>query len=107
MTLDEAIKHAEEVAQDKWYEYQDCLEAHDMESANECVECGNEHEQLAEWLKELRDRRMKTGAWIDADMPIGYYANCSECGYQIDVHENRGYPNYCEHCGARMDGDVE
>jgi len=54
MTLDEAIKHAEEVAKEKGYEVQDCLEVHDMESAMECEKCGEEHEQLAEWLKELK-----------------------------------------------------
>ena len=36
MTLDEAIAHAEEVA------------------AASCDECGEEHRQLAEWLKELK-----------------------------------------------------
>jgi len=40
MTLDEAIKHAEEQA-DKLG----------------CSQCGEEHRQLAEWLKELRQRR--------------------------------------------------
>ena len=54
MTLDEAIKHAEEVVQEKRYEYQDCLEAHDREAAKDCFECGLQHCQLAEWLKELK-----------------------------------------------------
>ena len=39
MNLDEAIKHAEEVANSK------------------CDSCGSEHKQLAEWLKELKARR--------------------------------------------------
>ena len=39
MTLDEAIAHCEEV----------------LESA--CGKCAEEHRQLAEWLKELRERR--------------------------------------------------
>jgi len=40
MTLDEAIKHCEEKAQ--------------------CgTDCGMEHKQLAEWLKELKDLRKK------------------------------------------------
>ena len=37
MTLDEAIKHAEEVAEEK-----------------RCEKCGEEHRRLAEWLKELK-----------------------------------------------------
>lgn len=40
MTLDEAIEHAEE---------QSCKLG--------CTECGKEHKQLAEWLKELREIR--------------------------------------------------
>ena len=39
MTLDEAIAHCEEV------------------SKSACGECAEEHRQLAEWLKELRERR--------------------------------------------------
>ena len=46
MTLDEAIDHCEEVAQE-------C----------ENAECGMEHEQLAEWLKELRAFREVLKKW--------------------------------------------
>lgn len=42
MTLDEAIKHCEEVAEDR------------AGCAEDCVE---EHRQLAEWLKELKRLR--------------------------------------------------
>ncbi len=56
-------------------------------------------------IGNLKEER-KAGKWIADNMGLdGYYANCSECGYQIDVHENRGYPNYCEYCGADMRGD--
>ena len=40
MTLDEAIDHAEEVA-----------------DSVQCQSCADEHRQLAAWLRELRDRR--------------------------------------------------
>jgi ribosomal protein S27E len=39
MTLEEAIKHCEEVAKEK------------------CDVCGAEHKQLVEWLKEIKWRR--------------------------------------------------
>lgn len=39
MTLNEAIQHTEAVADSK------------------CGECADEHRQLAEWLKELKERR--------------------------------------------------
>lgn len=43
MTIDEAIKHCEEVAEEQ--------------EKNECNECAAEHRQLAEWLKELKAYR--------------------------------------------------
>jgi hypothetical protein len=47
MSIDEAIKHAEEVG-------------------NGCNECAAEHRQLAEWLKELkRYRQAKDGLLED------------------------------------------
>lgn len=50
MTLDEAIEHCEEVAEE-----------------TECKNCAKEHRQLANWLKELKQLRKqtKTGHWID------------------------------------------
>ena len=44
MTLDEAIKHAREVAEQR---------------TDLCDECRMEHAQLAEWLEELKIRRAK------------------------------------------------
>lgn len=41
MTLDEAIKHAKEKADEN------------RKYTKECKECAEEHEQLAEWLEEL------------------------------------------------------
>lgn len=43
MTLDEAIKHAEKVA----------------EQNKGCQKCAEEHRQLAEWLRELKELREK------------------------------------------------
>ena len=54
MTLDEAIKHAEEVSMDNinranilW----------DSKEKARCEDCAEEHRQLAEWLKELKRQR--------------------------------------------------
>ena len=52
MTLDEAIKHAEEVAEKA---------RNDADSGyydeDKCLECAREHEQLVEWLTELKSYR--------------------------------------------------
>ena len=54
MLLDKAIKHCEEVVDEKLCELQDCLEVYDMESAADCDECAEYHKQLVVWLKELK-----------------------------------------------------
>ena len=57
MTLDEAIQHAREVAREKQLESGECTCVQDWAEAEACYECSKEHEQLADWLEELRDRR--------------------------------------------------
>lgn len=52
MTLDEAIKHAEEVMAENLEKTKD-RKASDPIAIN-CFECADEHRQLAEWLKELK-----------------------------------------------------
>ena len=56
MLLDEAIKHAEEVArkeQEKGFDsntYHNC----ETEYGRKCYKCAAEHRQLAEWLKDYK-----------------------------------------------------
>lgn len=81
MTLDEAIKHAEEVAieEDKLCKrYDDAsgyTRSHNEEirtsDAKNCEKCAAEHRQLAEWLKDykrLLEQEPKTG-------------HCKDCKY--------------------------
>jgi len=71
MTIDEAIKHAEEVAEEQEsnahvhknmmvfrqnIKHNILAKLHE-ESMNVCIECAEEHRQLAEWLKELKRLR--------------------------------------------------
>ena len=61
MTLDEAIKHAEEVAEEQdmragFETDYSCYQMSDTER-NQCKKCAEEHRQLAEWLKELKKLR--------------------------------------------------
>lgn len=57
MTLDEAIKHCEEVAHEKRMESNECISVNDLENAEACYDCGEYHKQLAEWLTELKQCR--------------------------------------------------
>lgn len=64
MTLDEAIKHCEEKAEELEEEaVKGCCD--DTEIMNNCIKCAEEHRQLAEWLRELKkDRKILDGLRI-------------------------------------------
>lgn len=55
MTLEEAIKHCEEVAEKYCEKVEEGLTADDF-----CDSCASEHRQLAEWLRELKAYREDT-----------------------------------------------
>jgi hypothetical protein len=57
MTLKEAIEFYEKEAEEKLYEFVDCVETHDTEAAEECAECGLKYRRLAAWLTELKELR--------------------------------------------------
>lgn len=56
MKLEEAIKHCEEKAKElrKDADYLDAPYGMDTSARTECLECANEHEQLAGWLKDYK-----------------------------------------------------
>lgn len=71
LTLDEAIKHCLEVAEenDKRAEYRPRMDYYDeTTSAEECLQCAADHRQLAEWLTELKELRDSLGAVKLKDM---------------------------------------
>jgi hypothetical protein len=59
MTIEEAIKHCEEVADTCEYEASkyDMTDAYERSVACKEGECASEHRQLAEWLRELKKYR--------------------------------------------------
>ena len=86
MTLEEAIKHAEKVAEEKFnnavYIMDKMKSAVALENAEECKRCADEHRQLAEWLTELAERRKAELQWIPCSerMPEeDDYKYCIEC----------------------------
>ena len=108
MTLDEAIKHAEEVAE-KFESLHEIYENVDEDrllfrvEENECKNCAEEHRQLAEWLKELKQLRKqeKTGHWIDHSDEG--YVKCPICGSATNCDGNIADLHFCFSCGAKMD----
>ena len=58
MTIDEAIAHAREVANTQRGKSGICLQnGLECEHFSDCLKCAEEHEQLAEWLEELKAYR--------------------------------------------------
>ena len=53
LSIDEAITHAREVASRKF------------DDRVHCISCAEEHEQLAEWLEELKEMRKNQGQIAD------------------------------------------
>lgn len=110
MTLDEAIKHCEDIVECCEWEAGRCdetdrYECHEMHELGKCVVV---YRQLAEWLKELKQLKeadvqpVKRGRWITKfDGDIYEYCECSECGNTGSCETP-----YCAQCGADMRGDT-
>ena len=58
LSIDEAIAHAREVANTQRGKSGTCLQnGLECEHFSDCLKCAEEHEQLAEWLEELKAYR--------------------------------------------------
>lgn len=102
MTLTEAIKHCEDVA-----DY-DCFTDNQRK-------CSEEHRQLADWLRDykrlLEESERKKGKWIGkeqyANSPEYYSWQCSVCGIVLeDPTLDKPYP-FCPICGSYNGGEEE
>lgn len=79
MTIDEAIKHEEEVSVQQIQKANALdniplfgMSKDDIEEIKECYKCSKEHEQLAEWLKELKAHRE---AWEEVSKELKEWQN--------------------------------
>ena len=60
MILDEAIQHCEEVAKSKTKQVENGDWEKGSSTERDCIACASEHQQLAEWLKELKAYKENT-----------------------------------------------
>lgn len=72
MTLDEAIKHCEEVAKHEEWMYISELQT-TVKCTGEHGKCAADHRQLAEWLKELKEAK---GIIRVCNRVLGYLLEC-------------------------------
>ena len=92
MSIDEAIAHAREVAEKqrkdndncKYKSQYGCKGCSDYYS-KPCIECAEEHEQLAEWLEELKAYR-----------EIGIVEECKESVLDIEKAYNKAIDDFAE-----------
>ena len=75
MKLEEAIKHAKDVATKKYRQAMLHRANAEYEKLDRCIECMKEHEQLAEWLEELKElreykKKMKAQFLDDIENPL-------------------------------------
>lgn len=93
LTLDEAIKHAKEVAKtnlaEATYNFPDLKEYYDN-----CSECANQHNQLAEWLEELKSFKEAEEQGLLVRLPVATGTNVYVVGSFLDCIYDY------EHCEA-------
>ena len=112
MKIDEAIKHAEEVAEqnetqaEKWQKEG----GEKWGKTTVCRECAEEHRQLAEWLKELKSLKGKDepravryegDGYADGEM-VYDYAFCPSCEHETEVDSENWGCDFCPNCGQRL-----
>lgn len=93
MTLDEAIIHEREVAEDIYVEAMLCHANPDDEKLDGCIERGRYHEQLAEWLEDYK--RLKS-------IPEHTYDNCHNITCRRRC-EKDGYDKAIDDCKSVID----
>lgn len=86
MTLDEAIKHCKEKAKIN-RQFAKMLRKDDDAQMKRCELCAEEHEQLAEWLTELKELREEIALF-------GSGNKCEKCKYSERLSNE--YP--CSEC---------
>ena len=90
LSIDEAIAHAREVANTQRGKSGICLQnGLECEHFSDCLKCAEEHEQLAEWLEELKAlREEKSDFQIMAkDIAEGNYEMGMESGYNKAIDD--------------------
>lgn len=84
MTIDEAIKHCEDIAESCEFEAGHCdkTDRYECHVMHELGKCAADHRQLAEWLTELKEakRLLKSATNVlNMFIPCDEDYNCSEC----------------------------
>ena len=106
MTIDEAIKHCEEVAEynENELSHIDVYNAELAGDASRCVECAADHRQIAEWLRELKEAKRLLKLAVE-DL---HYLECHTVDEEGScLISNRGEKINCFECPFNNNGRVD
>lgn len=120
MTIDEAISHALEVAEQNEPGLYDAIALGGQNPTQEeianCEQCAADHRQLAEWLTELQEARklltatkykVKHEEWdMHGEHYIGDYALCPNCNKCFtNIYNGKAAPvvTFCPDCGQKIE----
>ena len=89
MSIDEAIAHAREVAaiqrnNDKLNKTLGVISPY---YKTDCIKCAEEHEQIAEWLEELKEYKKNSNTCPMCDTYCSYLAEEFENGYNNAIDD--------------------
>lgn len=102
MTIDEAIKHAREVASEQKIRGGICVQIDsECDKFSSCLKCAEQHEQLVEWLEELKSYRQ----YIDlTEIPEQY-----KLGFQdgIIARNNKAFERILDFMKLRLRSSEE
>ena len=90
LSIDEAIAHAREVANTQRGKSGICLQnGLECEHFSDCLKCAEEHEQLAEWLEELKALREEKSEFqiMAKDIAEANYEMGMEIGYNKAIDD--------------------
>lgn len=108
LTLDEAIKHAKEVA-DMNYNDAEKFDSNDSVEnymkAN-CMECAEQHEKLAEWLEELKSYKEAEEQGLLVRLPDDLNRILYQVNYRWKCTEYGEENNKCEIYDCKCECDI-
>lgn len=91
MTLDEAIAHAREVSSEQKRRSGVCIQNDsECDKISACLKCAEEHEQLADWLEELKQYR-EIGTIEECRVEVEKMKSDEE----LESHDEKHILKYC------------
>ena len=109
-SIDEAIAHAREVANEQKRRSGICVQNDsECDKFSACLKCAEEHEQLAEWLEELKDYRDKNKMVfrVDVENMDSIKDKIDELSKYAESQYNKAIDDFAEKLNAKCDGMIK